>query len=48
MTLKKLKTAYVMRNLLLYVPNKASDQSDVLKDEEIFQYHKKKILLVRE
>ena len=46
LTLKKLKTTYVMRNLHLHVPNKGTYiQSVVLKYEEIFQHHRKKIII---
>ena len=34
-----------MRNLHLYVPNKDTYQSVVLKDEEIFQHHRKKNII---
>ena len=53
MTLKKLKTTYVAINLPLYVHNKSTyitNQSvlkkNVVKDEEIFQHHRKKVSLV--
>ena len=45
LTLKKLGTTYVMKNLRHCVPNKGTyNQSVVLKDEEIFQHDRKKVI----
>ena len=46
LTLKKVETTYVMRNLPLYVPKKGTYMTVELKDEETFQHHKKKLLLL--
>ena len=44
---KKLKNTCVMRNLHLCVSNNLHDQLVILK-EDLFQHHRKKLLLVRE